>query len=134
MRFSALRTLATLLRVVAILEGAVGLYLAIKAASGADGSTLVFLAASASVAFKVLITLAVAEGIGVFLAIEENTRPSTQPAVAKRPEKEADDDELDEPPAQPAKSRFVTCASCGKQTEADSRFCQKCGKLVAKDE
>ncbi len=143
-KFSALRTLATLLRVVAVLDGLIGTALAIKAASAADGSTLMFLAAESAVAFRVLLTYAFAEAIGVFLAIEENTRLAASAAMrpvpasmAKAPTEEGDeaageatDDGSPTPGRTPttATKKFVTCASCGKRTEADGRFCQKCGK------
>jgi hypothetical protein len=124
MKFTALRTVARLLRVLAVLQGVLGLYEASTSAS-----VLVFAVAATGVAWKVLVTYAAAEAIGVFLAIEESTHRTanamaSQRALLGRSAK-------DEPEDRPGTKRFVTCKSCGERTEADSRFCQRCGKLVA---
>jgi zinc ribbon protein len=135
MKFSALRTVATLLRVIAVLEGIVGMYAAIVAASDPKGSsTVVFAVTACGVAFKVLLTLAFAEAIGVFLAIEQSTR-RTADAMASKSSPAAtvtrDESESDDEPGPSSTGRFIKCRSCGKKTEADSSFCQKCGKPVA---
>lgn len=144
MKHAALRLLASLLRWLAVLEAVLGVWSAAKAASVADGSGLILAVGLSSTALRVLLTYALAEAIGVLLAIEENTRRAVEQLATSRGGSNEDVDlrrpRVVEPApigspkvkSEPEESdAFVVCDKCGQRTEGDGLFCQKCGKPFA---